>query len=182
MASLRVGSVIRYEGREYIVLDFQHIHKGRGGATVSAKLKDLNTGRVQTFTIRDLDSIEFVMVERKPAIFSYRDGDFYHFLDAETYEDVTFSAEDLGEAVHYLKEGLEVQIVYADNRPVTVELPTVVELEVVDTPPGVRGDTVSGGSKPATLETGKVIKVPLFINPGDVVKVDTRTGEYIGRA
>jgi len=163
-------------------LDFQHIHKGRGGATVSARLKDLNTGRVQTFTIRDLDSIEFVMVERKPAIFSYRDGDFYHFLDAETYEDITFSSEDLGEAVSYLKEGLEVQIVYADNRPVTVELPTVVELEVVDTPPGVRGDTVSGGSKPATLETGKVIKVPLFINPGDVVKVDTRTGEYVGRA
>jgi elongation factor P len=180
--ALRVGSVIRYEGEEYIILEYQHSHRGRGGATISLKVKNLRTGQVQTFTLRDTDEIEDVMVEKKPAVFSYVDGDYYHFLDSESYEDITFHKSDLGDMIYYLKEGLEVLILYADNRPVSIELPTYVELKVVEAPPGVRGNTVQGGSKPVKLETGLVINVPLFIEEGDVIKVDTRTGEYIGRA
>jgi elongation factor P len=180
--ALRVGSVIRYEGEEYIVLEYQHSHRGRGGATISLKVKNLRTGQVQTFTLRDTDKIEDVMVEKKPAVFSYVDGDYYHFLDSESYEDITFHKSDLGDMIYYLKEGLEVFILYADNRPVSIELPTYVELKVVEAPPGVRGNTAQGGSKPVKLETGLVVNVPLFIEEGDVIKVDTRTGEYIGRA
>jgi elongation factor P len=180
--ALRVGSVIRYEGEEYIVLEYQHSHRGRGGATISLKVKNLRTGQVQTFTLRDTDKIEDVMVEKKPAVFSYVDGDYYHFLDSESYEDITFHKSDLGDMIYYLKESLEVFILYADNRPVSIELPTYVELKVVEAPPGVRGNTVQGGSKPVKLETGLVVNVPLFIEEGDVIKVDTRTGEYIGRA
>ncbi|MFZ8833566.1 MAG: elongation factor P [Candidatus Caldipriscus sp.] len=180
--ALRVGSVIRYEGEEYIILEYQHSHRGRGGATISLKVKNLRTGQVQTFTLRDTDKIEDVMVEKKPAVFSYVDGDYYHFLDSESYEDITFHKSDLGDMIYYLKEGLEVFILYADNRPVSIELPTYVELKVVEAPPGVRGNTVQGGSKPVKLETGLVVNVPLFIEEGDVIKVDTRTGEYIGRA
>jgi elongation factor P len=180
--ALRVGSVIRYEGEEYIILEYQHSHRGRGGATISLKVKNLRTGQVQTFTLRDTDKIEDVMVEKKPAVFSYVDGDYYHFLDSESYEDITFHKSDLGDMIYYLKEGLEVFILYADNRLVSIELPTYVELKVVEAPPGVRGNTVQGGSKPVKLETGLVVNVPLFIEEGDVIKVDTRTGEYIGRA
>jgi elongation factor P len=180
--ALRVGSVIRYEGEEYIVLEYQHSHRGRGGATISLKVRNLRTGQVQTFTLRDTDEIEDVMVEKKPAVFSYVDGDYYHFLDSESYEDITFHKSDLGDMIYYLKEGLEVLILYADNRPVSIELPTYVELKVVEAPPGVRGNTAQGGSKPVKLETGLVVNVPLFIEEGDVIKVDTRTGEYIGRA
>ncbi len=182
MANIRVGSVIRYEGREYIVLDYKHSHRGRGGATISLKLKDLHTGSVQTFTLRDTDEIEDVMVEKKPAIYSYKDGSYYHFLDSETYEDIQFHESDLGNAVDYLKEGLEVLIIYADDRPVSIELPTYVELKVIEAPPGVRGNTVQGGTKPVKVETGKVVQAPLFIEEGDIIKIDTRTGEYIGRA
>ncbi len=182
MAVIRIGSVIRYQGDEYIVLDYKHSHRGRGGATINLKLKNLKTGQVQTFTLRDTDEVESVIVEKKPAIYSYRDGEHYHFLNNETYEDITFNSSDLGEAVYYLKEGMEVLIVYADDRPVGIELPTYVELKVVEAPPGVRGNTVQGGTKPVKLETGKVIQAPLFIEEGDVIKVDTRTGEYIGRA
>jgi elongation factor P len=180
--ALRVGSVIRYEGEEYIILEYQHSHRGRGGATISLKVRNLRTGQVQTFTLRDTDEIEEVMVEKKPAVFSYVDGDYYHFLDIESYEDITFHKSDLGDMIYYLKEGLEVLILYADNRPVSIELPTYVELKVVEAPPGVRGNTAQGGSKPVKLETGLVVNVPLFIEEGDVIKVDTRTGEYIGRA
>jgi elongation factor P len=180
--ALRVGSVIRYEGEEYIVLEYQHSHRGRGGAIISLKVKNLRTGQVQTFTLRDTDKIEDVMVEKKPAVFSYVDGDYYHFLDSESYEDITFHKSDLGDMIYYLKEGLEVLILYADNTPVSIELPTYVELKVVEAPPGVRGNTAQGGSKPVKLETGLVVNVPLFIEEGDVIKVDTRTGEYIGRA
>jgi elongation factor P len=180
--ALRVGSVIRYEGEEYIILEYQHSHRGRGGATISLKVRNLRTGQVQTFTLRDTDEIEDVMVEKKPAVFSYVDGDYYHFLDSESYEDITFHKSDLGDMIYYLKEGLEVLILYADNRPVSIELPTYVELKVVEAPPGVRGNTAQGGSKPVKLETGLVVNVPLFIEEGDVIKVDTRTGEYIGRA
>ncbi|RKZ01494.1 MAG: elongation factor P [Candidatus Hydrothermota bacterium] len=182
MPDLRTGMAIKWQGEVYLVLSFQHTHMGRGSATTRAKLKNVLTGQVREVTFRDADEYEEVRIERKPAILSYIVGNEYHFLDNETYEDIAFTAEQLGEDVTaYLKEGDEVTLLYAEDRPLTVELPTFVVLEVVETDPGVRGDTASGGSKPAKLETGKVIQVPLFVKEGDKVKVDTRTGKYIER-
>jgi elongation factor P len=132
-------------------------------------------------TFRSGDKVELVDFEEKHMQFLYRD-DRYHFMDTETYEQVSLSLDDVGEAREYLKENMEVEVLYIDGAPVTVALPNFVELAIVKTEPGVRGDTAQGGSKPATLETGAVIQVPLFLNEGDVVKVDTRTGEYLTRA
>ncbi|HHF58530.1 MAG TPA: elongation factor P, partial [candidate division WOR-3 bacterium] len=116
-----------------------------------------------------------------PAHFSYIEGEFYHFLDSETYEDIIFTKEQIEDFLGYLKEGQEVTVLYAENSPITIELPTYVVLEVVETDPGLKGDTASGGSKPAKLETGIVVQVPLFIKIGDKIKVDTRNGKYIER-
>jgi len=181
MPEIRPGMGLRYEGEIYLVITYQHIHMGRGGATIRAKLKNLRTGQVREVSLRESDDFEEVTLERKPAHLSYIDGENYHFMESETFEDITFSREQLGDAIYYLKEGDEVIILYADGVPLNIELPTFVILEVVETDPGVRGDTASGGSKPAKTETGLVVQVPLFIKIGDKIKVDTRTGEYIER-
>ncbi len=178
---VRVGSAIRWNGELYLVLDAKHIHKGRGGATVSVKLKHLETGQVRDTSLRDSDNVEEVFLERKTAQYSYKDGAIYHFYETTTYEDLEFTETQLADIIPYLKEGTEVTILYVDGKPVGVEPPTFVELQVVETPPGVKGDTASGGSKPAKLETGITITVPLFIEVGDVVRVDTRTNRYIER-
>lgn len=177
----RKGMVINYEGEYYMVLDFQHVMLGRGSAYVRVKLKNVKTGKVFEKNIRESDSFEEVKLFKKPAIFSYSEGDIYHFYDKESYEEITFEKEILGDALYYLKENLEVNLLYIEETPIGIELPNFVELKVIETEPGVRGDTVSGGSKPAKLETGKIIQVPLFINVGDTIKIDTRTGEYIER-
>lgn len=182
MPEFRKGMVIEYEGEYYIVVDFQHVMLGRGSAHVKAKLKNVQTGNVIERTIRESDSFEEVKLFRKPAIFSYSEENIFHFFDKETYEEIVLEKDTLGDSLEYLKENMEVNVLYIEDKPVGVELPNFVELKVVETEPGVRGDTVSGGSKPAKLETGKVIQVPLFINVGDLVKVDTRTGKYIERA
>jgi elongation factor P len=182
MPEFRRGMVIEYEGEYYMVLDFQHVMLGRGSAHVKAKLKNVQTGNVIERTIRESDSFEEVRLFKKPAIFSYSDSDVFHFYDKETYEEVVMDKDIIGDALEYLKENMEVSLLYIEDKPVGIELPYFVELQVLETEPGVKGDTVSGGSKPAKLETGKMIQVPLFINTGDVVKVDTRTGKYIERA
>ncbi len=181
MPDLRPGMAIRWEGEVYLVIDFQHIHMGRGGATTRTKLKNMKTGQVREVTFRDTDTIEEVRVERKPAAYSYNTGDNYVFYDIETYEEHIFPKEQIEDILPYLKEGLELTILYIDGSPLGVELPKSVVLEVVDTDPGLRGDTASGGSKPAKLETGLVIQVPLFVQIGDKVRVDTRTGKYLER-
>jgi elongation factor P len=181
MPELRSGMAIKYEGELYWVVDFQHIHMGRGGATIRTKLKNIKTGRVREVSLRESDDVEEVRVERKFAQFSYTSGDEYHFLDSETYEDIPFHRSQIEDHLGYLKEEMEVTILWAEGVPIGIELPNFVELKVVETEPGVRGDTVSGGSKPAKLETGKVIQVPLFVDVGDVVRVDTRTDRYIER-
>lgn len=179
--NFRKGMVINYEGDYYMVLDFQHVMLGRGSAYVRVKLKNVKTGKVFEKNIRESDSFEEVKLFKKPAIFSYSEGNMYHFYDKEKYEEITFEKDILGDALYYLKENLEVNLLYIEETPIGIELPNFVELKVVETEPGIRGDTVSGGSKPAKLETGKVIQVPLFINVGDTIKIDTRTGEYIER-
>lgn len=181
MPELRKGMAIKYEGEIYLVVDFQHIHMGRGGAVTRVKLKNARTGQIVETSLRESDLIEEIRLERKSATFSYVAGDMYYFLDSETFEDIAFPEASIENILEYLREGMEVTILYADEKPISVELPYFVELEVIETDPGLRGDTASGGSKPAKLETGKVIQVPLFIKAGDVIKVDTRTDKYIER-
>jgi len=182
MPEIRSGMAIKWQGELYWVLDFQHIHMGRGGASIRTKLKNIKTGQVREVTLRESDEFEEVRVERKTATFSYISGDEYHFLDKETYEDILFTKDQIEEHLGYLKEGMDVTILWAEGSPVGMELPNFVELKVVDTDPGLKGDTASGGTKPARLETGKVIQVPLFVQIGDMVRVDTRTDKYIERA
>ena len=177
----RPGITVIIDGEIYMVLEAQHVKLGRGGAHVRTKLKHLLTGNVLERNFRAGEEFEQAIVERRPFQFLYRQGDEFVFMDVETYDQVTLSSEQVGEDALFLKEGTEVTLVFHEGEPLMVELPTAVELQVVETDPGVRGDTASGGSKPAKLETGAVIQVPLFINVGDIVRVDTRTGRYIER-
>ena len=176
----RNGLVLDIDGQLWQIVYFQHVKPGKGGAFVRTKLKHMKAGRVIDNTFRAGEKVELVDFEEKHMQFLYRD-DRYHFMDMETYEQVSLSADEVGDAREYLKENTEVDVLYIDGAPVTVELPNFVELAVARTDPGVRGDTAQGGTKPATLETGAVVQVPLFLNEGDVVKVDTRSGEYLGR-
>jgi elongation factor P len=180
-AEFRRGLKIELDGNPYAIVDFQHVKPGKGGAFVRTKLKHLRLGTVVDRTFRSGEKFELVDFEQKPMQFMYRD-DLFHFMSLENYEQIGLQPEQVGDAADYLKENMEIEVVYINGEPSTVELPTFAELRVVRTDPGVRGDTASGGSKPATLETGAVVSVPLFINEGDVLKVDTRTGAYIERA
>jgi elongation factor P len=179
-AEFRKGLRIVFDGAPYNIVDFQHVKPGKGGAFVRTKLKHMRSGRVIDNTFRSGEKVELVEFEDKHMQFLYRD-DRYHFMDMETYEQVSVSEDEVGDARLYLKENTEVDMLYIDGTPTSVELPNFVELAIAKTDPGVRGDTAQGGSKPAKLETGAVVQVPLFLNEGDVVKVDTRTGEYLGR-
>ena len=179
-AEFKKGLKIEFDGEPYSIVDFQHVKPGKGGAFVRTKLKHMRLGRVIDNTFRAGEKVELVDFEEKQMQYLYRD-DQYHFMDLETYDQIALSAEQVGDARDYLKESTEVEILFIDGAPVTVELPTFMELRIVKTDPGIRGDTASGGSKPATLETGAVVQVPLFLNEGDIVKVDTRSGDYLER-
>ncbi|RMG67100.1 MAG: elongation factor P [Nitrospirae bacterium] len=177
----RRGTKIEYRGEPYIVLDFQHVKMGRGGAFVRAKLKGLKSGKIIEETFNAGDKVPKADLEEKEMQYLYNQDNLYYFMDNETYEQLPLTEEQLGDARLYLKENMNVYILYYKQEPITVELPNFVELQVIETEPGVKGDTASGGSKPAKLETGATVKVPLHINEGDIIKVDTRTGEYIER-
>ena len=174
------GITLRINGELYDLVFFEFVKPGKGGAFVRTKLKHMKAGKVIDNTFRAGEKVVLVDFEDKHMQFLYRD-DRYHFMDTESYEQVSLSADEVGDARDYLKENTEVDVLYIDGSPVTVELPNFVELAIAKTDPGVRGDTAQGGNKPATLETGAMVQVPLFLNEGDVVKVDTRTGEYLGR-
>ena len=180
-AEFKKGLRIVYDDQPYQIVDFQHVKPGKGGAFVRTKIKHMKTGRVIDNTFRAGEKMELVEFEDKHMQFLYRD-DRYHFMDMETYEQVSLSHEEVGEARLYLKENTEVDVLYIDGAPATVEVPNFVELTITKTDPGVRGDTAQGGSKPATLETGAVVQVPLFVNPGDKIKIDPRERRYISRA
>jgi elongation factor P len=179
-AEFRKGLKIEVDDTPYTIVDFQHVKPGKGGAFVRTKLKHLRLGTVVDRTFRSGEKFELVNFEQRPMQFLYRD-DRFHFMNLRTYEQIALAHEEVGDAADYLKENMEVEILYVDEAPIGVELPTFVELQVVKTDPGLRGDTASGGSKPATLETGAVVQVPLFIDEGDVLRIDTRTGAYIER-
>ncbi len=179
-AEFRKGLRIVFDGEPYTIVDFQHVKPGKGGAFVRTKLKHMRQGRVIDNTFRSGEKVELVDFEDKHMQFLYKD-DRFHFMDMETYDQVSLSEDEIGDAALYLKDNTEVEVLYIDGSPVSLELPNFIELAVARTDPGVRGDTAQGGTKPATLETGAVVQVPLFLNEGDIVKVDTRTGEFLGR-
>ncbi len=180
-SDFRRGAKIEFKGEPYEILDFQHVKMGRGGAFVRTKLKSLTTGKIIDETFSAGERFPKASLEERQMQYLYSQDDLYHFMDTETYEQVSLSEEQIGQNRYYLKEGMNVSVLYYKGSPLALELPNFVELEVVETEPGIRGDTASGGSKPAVLETGATVKVPLHINQGDIIKVDTRTGQYIER-
>jgi len=177
----RKGVTIEVDGQIFTVVDFMHVKPGKGAAFVRTKLKNIMTGAVIERTFSPTEKFEEAQIERREMQYLYNDGEFYYFMDTETYEQIPLSYDKVEEAMKYIKENMIVTVKFYKGEAFSVEPPTFVELEVIDTEPGVRGDTVTGGSKPATVETGAVIQVPLFINVGDKIKIDTRTGEYIER-
>ncbi len=180
-SEFRRGAKIEYKGEPCEIIDFQHVKMGRGGAIIRTKMKSLKSGNVLEDTFRSGEKFETPHLEEKEMQYLYADGDFHYFMDTETFEQIPLTAAKLGDARKFLKENMKVKILNYRGEPLTVELPTFVELAVARTDPGFKGDTASGGSKPATLETGAVVKVPFHINEGDVIRIDTRTSEYIER-
>jgi elongation factor P len=181
-SDLRNGmSIVIPEGL-FSVVEFQHVKPGKGGAFVRTKLKNVRTGAVIERTFRSGEHVEQAIVDKREMQYLYRDGADYVFMDNVSYDQVQVSPDNLGDATQYVKEGDSAVLQMYDDEIVGVELPASVELTVAETEPGVQGDRVSGARKPATLETGLVLQVPLFVNPGERIKVDTRTGEYITRA
>lgn len=175
------GLTIELDGRVYQIIDFQHSKMGRGGALVKTKLKNIEDGGVIEKTFRSGEKVQRAHVEQRSKQYLYRDGDNYVFMDTETFEQIFLTREQLGDKVNYLKENMVLEVAMYEGRPIDIILPTFVELKVAETQPGIKGNTVSGGSKPATMETGAVVQVPLFISEGDTIKIDTRTGVYIER-
>ncbi len=175
------GLHILQDGEIYTIVEFQHVKPGKGGAFVRSKLKNLKSGAVTDKTFRAGERMEQAIVERKPMQYLYNQDDEYILMDMETFDQITVPESLLGAQVKYLKENSDVSTVVYNGSIMGVEIPISIELEVVETDPGVRGDTASGGSKPATLETGAVVQVPFFINIGDKIKVDTRSDTYLER-
>ena len=177
----RNGFTLKFSGDIYQIVEFQHVKPGKGGAFVRTKLKSLTTGKVIDNTFRAGEKVEDVRVEAKKMQYLYREGGSLIFMDQETYEQVPLSVDLAGDSIKFLKEGEEVKTLFHGQQALGMELPFFIEYEIVETEPGAKGDTVSGSGKPATIETGAVIQVPFFIEIGDIIRVDTRTGEYLER-
>lgn len=181
-SDFRKGTKILYRGEPYIIVDFQHVKPGKGGAFMRTKMKNMITGLMFEDTFRSGEKFEAPDLEYKDMVYLYEDNGLYNFMDQDSYEQVAFTKDQISDAFDFLKEQTTYNILYFDEKPIAVTAPLFMELVVKETPPGVRGDTAQGGaSKPATLETGLTIQVPLFVNEGDVVKVDTRDSSYIER-
>ncbi len=178
----RPGVTIEIDNQVWQVVDFQHVKPGKGAAFVRAKIKNLQTGAVIERTFNAGEKLPKAQVDRRPMQYLYADGDSFNFMDAETYDQVMLTKDQLTEALNFLKENMEITVLFFNGTIIGVELPNSVDLTVVETDPGIRGDTATGGTKPAKLETGYVVKVPMFINEGDVLRIDTRSGAYIERA
>ena len=179
--NLKNGMCISYNDKLWVVVEFQHVKPGKGGAFVRTKLKEIKSGRVVEMTFRAGEKLEDVRMETKNLQYLYHDGDAYHFMDSDSYEQFDLPLHFVGDAAKWLKDNEVATVLIAGTEMIGVEAPMFVELEVVDTDPGFKGDTVQGGTKPATLETGAIVPVPMFVNAGDRIKVDTRDGSYITR-
>lgn len=175
------GMVLDIDGQLWTVTDFQHVKPGKGGAFVRSKLRNLMNGNTIEKTWRTGDKMDSALVERTQVEFLYRDGEDLVFMDMEDYEQSTLPAKQVGDAVNFLKDNTPVQLVQWKGKLLNMELPNAMEFVVTQTDPGIRGDTAQGGSKPATIESGATITVPLFVNEGERIRVDTRTGQYLER-
>ncbi len=180
-ADFRNGMTIEMEGDLYNIVFFQHVKPGKGGAFVRTRLKNLKTGAVTEKTFRAGEKVELAILDKRRMQYLYGESGNLFFMDEGTFEQMAIAEEEVGEAAQFLLEGVTVEVSLYEGRPVGIEPPVFVEMEVVETAPGVKGDTASGGSKPATLETGLAVNVPLFIEVGNKVKVDTRSGDYVER-
>ena len=178
----RTGTTVTIDNDAWQVIEFQHVKPGKGAAFVRAKMRNLRTGSVDERTFNAGEKMPKAHIERRDMQYLYESDDKLIFMDNESFEQHELTKEQMGNAINFLKENMEVKVAIFEERILGVDLPNTVELTVVKTDPGIRGDTATGGSKPATLDTGYVVKVPLFINEGDVLQIDTRSGEYIARA
>ena len=177
----RNGITIELEGNIYQIIEFQHVKPGKGAAFVRTKLKNIKSGGVVEKTFRPTEKCPQARIDRKDYTYLYADGDLYNFMDAETYEQIALSNEDIGDALKFVKENEMVKMCSHNGSVFAVEPPLFVELQITETEPGFKGDTATGATKPATVETGAIVSVPLFVEQGDVIKIDTRTGEYLSR-
>lgn len=178
---LKRGITIELDGQLYQVLDFQHIKMGRGSAQVRLKLRDIRAGHTTERAFQASETFTRAFLERRLVQYLYNEGSLYYFMDTKTFEQIPIDKSMLGEALNYLKDGSNLEILTHKGKSMGIQLPVSVELKVTETGPGFKGDTASAGTKPAKMETGITIKVPFFINTGDIIKVDTRTGEYLER-
>ncbi len=181
-ADFRNGLVVLIDGDLMEIVDFQHVKPGKGGAFVRTKFKNVMSGRVLEKTFRSGEKLEDVRLEERTWQYLYNDGDLYHFMDPDSFEQIAVSADTVGDNKFWLKENNNVNLLFHDGKVLKLSLPITVTLEITQCDPGVQGDRATGGTKPATLETGATVQVPLFVNEGESIKVDTRTGEYIERA
>lgn len=177
----RNGLTIEFEGNVYQVIEFQHVKPGKGAAFVRTKLKNIKSGGVVEKTFRPTEKCPQAHIDRAEMQYLYSDGDLYHFMDVETYDQMALNAEDVGDALKFVKENEMVKMLSHNGQVFSVEPPLFVELAITETEPGFKGDTTTGATKPATVETGALVYVPLFVEIGDVIKIDTRTGEYLSR-
>lgn len=181
-SDLRNGITLKIDEGLFTVLEFQHVKPGKGGAFVRTKLRNARTGAVIERTYRGDERLEQAIIDKRDTQYLYRDGDDYIFMDQSNFDQVPVSSKSLGDATNFLVETGKAMLISYDDEIIGVELPASVELTITETEPGVQGDRVSGARKPATLQTGLVVQVPLFVGPGEAIKVDTRTGEYMTRA
>ena len=177
----RNGVTIEIEGSVFQIVEFQHVKPGKGAAFVRTKLKNIINGGVVEKTFRPTEKFPQARIDRKEMQYLYADGDMYNFMDTENYEQTALNSEEVGDALKFVKENEMVKVCSYNGKVFAVEPPLFVELEITDTEPGFKGDTATGATKPATVETGAVVAVPLFVNQGEKIKIDTRTGEYLSR-
>ena len=180
-ADFKNGMCIVYNGKMCIITEFQHVKPGKGGAFVRMKMRDIKTGRVLSDTVNSGVKFDTVRLEQREMQYLYNDGDLYYFMDVENYEQIALSTDDIGDALKFVKENEMVKVCSHKGSVFAVEPPLFVELEITETEPGFKGDTATGATKPATVETGATVYVPLFVEQNDVIKIDTRTGEYLSR-
>ncbi len=180
-SDFRKGLKIEMEGEPFVIVECQHVKPGKGAAFVKTRIKSLISGNVRDINFRSGDKVDTPNLELKEMQYLYSEGEEYHLMDQNTYDQVMITRDKLGESADYLQENIIVKVMYHNDHPIGVDLPIFVELKVAHTEPGVKGDTASGATKPATLETGKTIQVPLFITEGELLRIDTRTGEYVER-
>ena len=180
-SDFRNGLKIELDGEPFVIVFFQHVKPGKGGAFVRTKVRNLKTGRTLDRRFRAGERVELAEVEERKLQYLYQDGESLVFMDTENYEQIPFSIETVGEARQFLKENLDVEVIFWQGKPINIELPNFIEAKITQCEPGEKGDTASNVTKPATLETGAVVQVPLFIKEGQAIRVDTRTGEYVER-